>query len=205
MLGSLMQRLTRYRSHRTEDHRPARLASRWLLCAAFVTALVAAAAAQTFTVGTADPTRYLNDIKVLSAPAMEGRGDDTKGIMLATHLLEARYKSLGLEPAGSQGFLQPFSLITGARLAGNNRLHEQVGKVSKELKINHDFVPFSFSASGEANAAVVFAGYGASGAEFGYDDYAGVDVKGKIVVVLRDEPSGFAARSGNQGLTRHAA
>ena len=65
-----------------------------------MTALVAVAAAQTFTVGTADPTRYLNDIKVLTVPAMEGRGDDTKGIMLATHLLDERYKSLGLEPAG---------------------------------------------------------------------------------------------------------
>jgi aminopeptidase YwaD len=205
MLGSLMPRLNRSRSHRTEDHGPARPASRWLLCAALVTALVAAAAAQTFTVGTADPTRYLNDIKVLSAPAMEGRGDDTKGIMLATHLLEERYKSLGLEPAGSQGFLQPFSLITGARLAGNNRLHEQVGTTSKELKLNDDFVPFSFSASGEADAPAVFAGYGASAGEFGYDDYAGIDVKGKIVVLLRYEPPGFAARSGNQGLTQHAS
>jgi hypothetical protein len=176
MLVTAMPRLNRSRSHRSEDHGPARLAFRWLLCAAFVTALVAAAAAQTFTVGTSDPTRYLNDIKVLTAPAMEGRGDDTKGIMLATHFLEERYKSLGLEPAGSQGFLQPFSLITGARLAGDNRVHEQVGNTSKELKLNDDFVPFSFSASGEADAPVVFAGYGASAAEFGYDDYAGIDV-----------------------------
>src|ERR1700732_2353283 len=162
-----MPRLNQCRPQRTEDHRPARLAFRWLLCAAFVTALVAAAAAQTFTVSTADPTRYLNDIKVLTAPAMEGRGDDTKGIMLATHLLGERYKSLGLEPAGSQGFLQPFSLITGARLAGNNRAGDQVGNTSKELKLNDDFVPFSFSASGEADAPAVFAGYGASAAVVG--------------------------------------
>jgi hypothetical protein len=181
------------------------LAFRRLLCVGFVTALVAAAAAQTFTIGTADSTRYLNDIKALTAPAMEGRGDDTKGINLATRLLEERYKGLGLEPAGIQGFLQPFSLITGAKLAGNNRLHEQVGNTSKERKLNEDFVPFSFSASGEAAAPVVFAGYGASADEFGYDDYAGIDVKGKIVVLLRYEPSGFAARSGNQGLTQHAA
>src|SRR3990172_5635017 len=52
---------------------------------------------------------------------------------------------------------------------------------------------------------MVFAGYGATAAEFGYDDYAGLDVTGKIVVVLRYEPAGFAARSGNQGLTSHSS
>jgi hypothetical protein len=51
---------------------------------------------------------------------------------------------------------------------------------------------------------VVFAGYGATADEFGYDDYAGIDVKDKIVLVLRYEPAIFAAKSGNQGLTRHA-
>jgi hypothetical protein len=56
--------------------------------------------------------------------------------------------------------------------------------VKNELRLNEDFVPFSFSSSGEVSAPVVFAGYGTSADEFGYDDYAGTDVKGKIVVVL---------------------
>jgi hypothetical protein len=72
------------------------------------------------------------------------------------------------------------------------------------LKINQDFVPFSFSASGQIAAPVVFAGYGATAEEFHYDDYAGLDVKDKIVVVLRYEPSGFAEKSGNHGLTQHS-
>src|SRR5205807_968044 len=50
----------------------------------------------------------------------------------------------------------------------------------------------------------VFVGYGASASEFGYDDYAGIDVKDKIVVVLRYEPTGFAAKSGINGLTIHS-
>ena len=62
----------------------------------------AASSTQTLTVGKADPVRYLDTIKALTAPAMEGRGDDTKGIALAAQLLEQRYKSLGLEPAGTQ-------------------------------------------------------------------------------------------------------
>ena len=153
---------------------------------------------------TVDSKRYLNDIKALTVPAMEGRGDGTKGLTLAADLLERRYKSLGLDPAGTNGYFQPFSLVTGAKLAGNNHVVEQLGEKKKQLKLNEDFVPFSFSSSGEASAPVVFAGYGASADEFSYDDYAGIDVKGKIVVLLRYEPGGFAARSGNQGLTRHA-
>ena len=52
---------------------------------------------------------------------------------------------------------------------------------------------------------MVFAGYGATANEFNYDDFSGVDVKDKIVVLLRYEPTGFAAKGGNQGLTRYAA
>jgi Zn-dependent M28 family amino/carboxypeptidase len=173
----------------------------WLLSAA----MVAAAVPQTPAVAPADPIRYLNDIKALTVPAMEGRGDGTKGLTLAADLLERRYKSLGLDPAGTNGYFQPFSLVTGAKLAGNNHVVEQLGEKKKQLKLNEDFVPFSFSSSGEASAPVAFAGYGASADEFGYDDYAGTDVKGKIVVLLRYEPAGFATKSGNQGLTRHAA
>src|SRR6202035_3992290 len=50
----------------------------------------------------------------------------------------------------------------------------------------------------------VFVGYGASAADLGYDDYTGIDVKGKIVLVLRYEPAGFVTKSGNQGMTQHA-
>src|SRR5215475_16044238 len=58
----------------------------------------------------ADLTRYLADVKALSSPEMEGRGDGTKGLTLAEHLIVERYKSLGLEPAGSKGYLQSFRL-----------------------------------------------------------------------------------------------
>jgi Zn-dependent M28 family amino/carboxypeptidase len=176
-----------------------------LLGALLAATLAVAASPQSLTVATADPVRYLNDIKTLTAPVMEGRGDDTKGIAVAARMLEDRYRALGLQPAGTEGFFQPFNVITGAQLAGKNRLHEQIGAVAKDLKLRDEFVPFSFSSSGQAAAPVVFAGYGASAEEFGYDDYAGIDVKGKIVVLLRYEPPGFAAKSGNHGLTQHAA
>jgi Peptidase family M28/PDZ domain/PA domain len=165
-------------------------------------ALLAACAAADS--NSADPKRYLDDVKSLSSPAMEGRGAGTKGIERSADLIEQRYRSLGLQPAGTKSFFQPFTVITGAILKPGNRLEVADGKARQELKLNRDFVPFSFSASGEVAGPVIFAGYGATAPEFGYDDYAHVDVKDKIVVVLRYEPAGFAAKSGNAGLTQHS-
>ena len=152
----------------------------------------------------ADPKRYLADIQQLTIPAMEGRGDGTKGLDRAASMLEKRYKSLGLKPAGTHRYRQPFSVITGARLKADTKLSVLEGNARQELVLNRDFVPFSFSASGHADGPIVFVGYGATAPEFGYDDYAGVDVKDKVVLVLRYEPAGFAERGGHQGLTQHS-
>ena len=169
-----------------------------------VVAFTSFAAAPPPAVSTADPHRYLDDIKALTVPAMEGRGAGTKGLTRAQHLLEKRYKSLGLEPAGTNGYLQPFTVITGAQLKGKNELVVTTGGQKHELKSKQDFVPFNFSSSGSAHGPLVFAGYGVTAEEFQYDDYAGIDVKDKIVVVIRYEPSSFAVKAGNQGMTRHS-
>ena len=66
----------------------------------------------------ADSQRFLDDIKALTTPAMEGRGAGSEGLTRAEHLIEKRYKSLGLEPAGTNSYLQPFTVITGAQLKG---------------------------------------------------------------------------------------
>jgi hypothetical protein len=152
----------------------------------------------------ADPQRYLADIQTLTQTKMEGRGDGTKGLGLAANVLEHRYKSLGLRPAGTHGYLQPFSVITGATLNSGNSLVVGNGDKTIAFELNRDYVPFSFSSPGSVNANLVFAGYGATAPEFGYDDYAGLEVKDKVVLVLRYEPGAFAQRSGNQGLTQHA-
>jgi hypothetical protein len=182
--------------------------SRLRLCARLkvflVVALLTSIVAASTPVGTADPHRYLNDIKSLTTPGMEGRGDGTKGLEKAGHLIAARFRSLGLKPAGTNSYFQPFTVVTGARLRSNNHFVVQSGVSKQPLKPAQDFVPFSFSSSGAVTAPVVFAGYGASADEFQYDDYAGLDVKDKIVVVLRYEPAGFAEKSGNHGLTQHS-
>ena len=177
--------------------------SRWRKRCAFL-ALGLLTASFVAAADSADPKRYLDDIKALTTPAMEGRGDGSPGLTLAANLIEQRFRALGLQPAGKNAYLQPFSVITGAKLKDDNRLGIVNGADKKALKINQDFVPFSFSSSGEISGLVVFAGYGATAKEFSYDDYAHLDVKDKIVVVLRYEPAGFSAKSGNHGLTEHS-
>jgi hypothetical protein len=173
--------------------------------AVFLSALFAIAAPRTTTqIASVDPQRYLNDVKLLTEPKMEGRGDGTKGLVRAEHVLEARYKSLGLEPAGSHGYLQPFVVTTGAKLKGKNRFVVETGTSNTELKLEQDYVPLSFSRSGAETAPLVFAGFGITAPEFDYDDYAGLDVKDKFVVVLRYEPKGFVAKTLSASMTRHA-
>lgn len=155
-------------------------------------------------VGAPDAHRFVEDVKILTQPKMEGRGDGTKGLVRAEHVLRDRYKSYGLEPAGKHGYLQSFTVNTGAKIRGKNNLLIENGAEKAELRLNEDYVPFSFSGSGVVSAPLVFAGYGITAEEFSYDDYAGLDVKDKVVLVLRHEPAGFIAKSGNQGLTNHA-
>ena len=180
------------------------LARRTFWLSLLLSVALGATATTTTQLSPADPQRYLNDIKTLTEPKMEGRGEGTKGLVRAEHILADRYKSLGLEPAGKKGYLQSFTVTTGAKLKGRNHLVIQKGETKTSLKLNQEYVPFSFSGSGVVAARLVFAGYGVTAEEFGYDDYAGIDAKDRIVVVLRYEPSGFAARSGNQGLTTHS-
>ena len=172
----------------------------------FALSLIAADAPTT--VGTADQQRFLTDIKTLTVPKMEGRGDGTKGLRRAARLIEQRYKSLGLQPAGKNGFFQPFDVITGRRLRSGNRLqeapHMQDAAIEHgSFKLLEDFVPLSFSANGSVNAPLVFVGYGISAPEFSYDEYQGLDTKGKIVLVLRGELPSLSARSPERGHTPH--
>jgi len=152
----------------------------------------------------ADAQRYLNVIKTLSTPVMEGRGAGTKGIALAANFIEDRYRQLGLQPAGTHSYFQPFTVITGARLKVGNRIEVLHDSSAKSLKLNREYVPFNFSSSARVTSPLVFVGYGASAGEYGYDDYAHVDVNGKIVVILRYEPAGFSAKNNHAGLTEHS-
>jgi hypothetical protein len=152
-----------------------------------------------------DPNLYLNDIKFLSSPEMRGRGTGTPELEKAASYLERNYRQMGVKPAG-KSYLQPFPVTTDAALGKTNRFHVKEDGHNLTLHCPDEFVPFNFSQTGPMSGAVVFAGYGITASEYGYDDYAGIDVKGKIVLLLRHEPQESDPKSVFEGktLTQHA-
>jgi hypothetical protein len=170
------------------------------LLAGLILAAVALAAAATI-----DPNLYLNDIKYLASPELRGRGTGSPELEKAAAWLEHHYRDLGIKPVGKD-YLQPFPVTTDAALGKANRFQFTENGSATTLQFPGEFVPFNFSETGPLKGAVVFAGYGITAPEYSYDDYAGLDVKGKIVLVLRHEPQESDPKSVFEGktLTQHA-
>jgi Zn-dependent M28 family amino/carboxypeptidase len=152
-----------------------------------------------------DPDRYLGEVKYLASPELKGRGTGTPGLEKAAKYIEKQFRAAGLQPLGGDYF-QRFPVTTNARLGSHSRFEYAENGRKKTLKLQQDFVPFNFSASGRLSGRLVFAGYGITAPEYHYDDYAGLEVKDKIVVVLRHEPQENDEKSVFAGklLTEHA-
>jgi len=145
--------------------------------------------------------RMRKDIFFLASPECEGRGIDTKGINLAADYIADAFKTAGLHPAAKDGsYFQPFTVIFSAKL-GEPVAATMTGPtgVSRELKIGADFNPMGFSSTAKASGGLVFVGYGITAPELKYDDYAGMDVAGKVVVMIRRTPR---ANDGDQRFDR---
>ncbi len=130
----------------------------------------------------------------LSSPELEGRMTGTPGALKAADYLAAELQKLGYQPGGDNGtFFHTFEYTSGVRLRpGENRLSLQHdGAEPQAFEADTAFRPLALSGDGEAAGEVVFAGYGLRSPgerENGYDSYAGLDVKGKIVLVFRYVP-----------------
>ena len=135
-----------------------------------------------------DPNLYLNDVKYLASPALKGRATGSPELETAAGFIVGTFEEMGLKPVAGQGYLQDFPVTTDARLGTQNRFAFSENGRSTVLNCPRDFVPFNFSSAAKFGGTVVFAGYGITAPEFKYDDYAGLDVKGKLVMVLRHEP-----------------
>ncbi|MGD2115176.1 MAG: M28 family peptidase, partial [Acidobacteriota bacterium] len=133
------------------------------------------------------PDRYLADVAWLADDAREGRGIGTYGLMQARDWLAERFEEIGLEPAGEDGtWFQEFEVPVAVEVLPGTALALDGEPVARE-----DFTPAAFSASGGASGEVVAAGYGIVAPELEVDDYAGLDVEGKIVAVRRFTPESF--------------
>jgi hypothetical protein len=172
---------------------------------AWKTLPVVAAAVVTFAAtATIDPKSYLDEVKFLASPELKGRLTGSPELEKAAGYLRAKYDSFGLQPVGGS-FEQAFPVTTDARLGDKNSFSFIENGKTVKLAAD-DFVPFNFSSTGQLAGNVVFAGYGITAPEYNYDDYAGLDVKGKIVMVLRHEPQESNEKSVFEGktYTQHA-
>src|SRR5579863_2178623 len=145
-----------------------------------------------------DPNVYLEDVKFLSSHEMRGRATGSPELEKAAQFLAGKFRSFGLKP-----YLQPFPVTTSGKLGPGNRFSFSAPERTLSPA---DFTPFAFSASAHVASGVVFAGFGITAPEYHYDDYAGVDVKGKFVLILRHEPQETDEHSpfAGKALTQHA-
>jgi hypothetical protein len=155
-----------------------------------VAAIVATGARVRAAEPVADAARLLGWVRDLSAPVMDGRASGTPGADRAAAYLESEFRRLGLRPAGDGGgYLQRFEVLTGVRLGPGASIEVTApGAAPRTFAGGSEFVPFTFSADGDVEGDVVFAGYGITAPPLGYDDYAGLDARGKVVLVMRGEP-----------------
>jgi hypothetical protein len=154
----------------------------------------AAATASTTYVSPAE-ARLRQDVSFLADDAQEGRAPGTKGIEASAEYIANRFKELGLQPPpGEDGYFQKFSITGQPRLGEPLELTVKgPGDAAIAATARTDFNPLAIGATGSADAApIVFAGYGITAERpeknLAYDDYAGLDATGKVVLVLRREP-----------------
>jgi len=127
--------------------------------------------------------RIARDVAWLAAPAREGRGLGTAGLDAALNFVEERFGALGLQRAGTDGYRQPFEVVLRVRGGPGTALTLGAQAIAPAA-----VAPAPFSAQGEAEGDLVLVGYGVRAPELGLDDWAGVDVHGKVAVVRRFVP-----------------
>jgi len=134
-------------------------------------------------------------IRFLASDRLEGRGTGSEGERLASAYIANHFKRIGLKEPGGNGYFQKFDFTAGVTLGRNNAAAVSAAGSKNRFVLDADFRPMGFSSTGTFEGEVVFAGYGISLPEKEYDDYAGIDVTGKAVVILRHHPEGDNAHS----------
>ncbi len=134
--------------------------------------------------------RILGHIRTLSSDEFEGRGPGSKGEQLTIRYLEDQFRAEGLEPGNPDGtYLQNVPLVGITPDPGMKLALTGHGK-TLEPKFQNDFVAWSkrVTETSTIDADMIFVGYGVQAPEFQWDDFKGADVKGKVLVVLINDP-----------------
>ena len=143
--------------------------------------------------------RVRTHVWALANDSMAGRRPTTKGNQLAATYIARAFDRLELDPIGRKSrsltrYYQSFKYLHGVEAGKGNRAVISRGKGHQDLFLAPmaDFTPMSFSSNGTASGPLVFAGYGIRDSAAGYDDYAGIDARGAIVLIMRYSPEGNA-------------
>src|ERR1700688_2246782 len=142
-----------------------------------------------------DETVYRNHVRVLASDDFEGRKPGTPGEEKTLAYLVEQFRKLGLKPGNGERFLQPVAMVEAVAAADASLAISGSG-ATLTLAYGKDMVIWSKRAVPQAQlkrSGLVFAGYGIVAPEYAWNDYAGIDVHGKTVVVLINDP-GYAAK-----------
>jgi Zn-dependent M28 family amino/carboxypeptidase len=144
----------------------------------------------------ADPTSEISaermkaTVKYLSSDQLEGRGPGTRGEFLTTDYLASEFKKAGLKAIGERGtYFQPVPLVRVVT-SPKSTLQARKGDTIVDIPCEQGFSGMSQTQTPleEFDAEAIFMGHGITAPEFDWDDYKGVDVKGKVVVLFTNEP-----------------
>ena len=140
----------------------------------------------------AQAERWWADVKALSHDSMAGRQTGSATHKQAAEYIAAAFKAAGLKPAGTKGFLQPV-MFEERRLDESRSSLTLIREGREEKLVLGEDANFVIRAPLETGveAPVVFAGYGLNLPEYGHDDLAGLDLKGKVVAYLAGSPKGI--------------
>ncbi|GGK86364.1 M28 family peptidase [Rufibacter glacialis] len=142
---------------------------------------------------TVKPQALKGHIQYLADDQLKGRQPGTPGYQMAVDYVVQQFKGLGVQPAGENGTYVQQVRIRKAFAGKDATLSLSSAGKTTALVPGKDFAVYPNPQNPQVNleAPLVFAGYGITAPEVGYDDYANLDVKGKVVVILRGAPKNF--------------
>jgi hypothetical protein len=140
-----------------------------------------------------DPVRLKADLTFLSSDALAGRRSLERGSEVAVEWIASEFAKSGLKPLVGDSYLQPVPIIEYTADREKTSLTVQSGSKS-DIYHAPDAIG-NFASETTVSGDVVFTGYGISASPLGYDDYAGINVKGKIVLIFNHEPQEFDEKS----------
>ena len=130
---------------------------------------------------------FVHHLRYLASDELRGRGNDQPELLEAASYIAAEFERAGLLPAGTEGsYFQPFHVTTAVELGDRSEcsFYSLLG-LPVSLTYGRDYTSLAFGEENEVNGPLAFAGFGISAPELNYDDYASLDVAGKVVIVWR--------------------